>query len=113
MRITLTESQYKVLKEALISQLGEKVALVKKYLDANFTKADENVNGVDKPIVIQFDAHGNVISKMDDVDLFYHLQEQFQNLVGDKETRDKLLKQIITDWYSGAISNGGTLSKNL
>lgn len=112
MRITLTETQYKAIMEAMISQMSEKVALIKKYLDANFKKADEAVNGVDKPVVVQFDAHGNVVSTMDDVDLFYHLQEQFQNIVSDKDVRDKLLKQVITDWYAGLIS-GGTLSKNL
>jgi hypothetical protein len=44
--------------------------------------------------------------------LFYLLQDKFKGLYSDTNKRDKLLKQIIKDWYKDKISKHGMLSVN-
>ena len=47
---------------------------------------------------------------LSDVQLFYIIQDEFKNIISDKEARDNFLKQIIKDWYNKKISKNNTLT---
>lgn len=93
------------------------VLLVKDFLDKNFTKElypDSDERGVPKDTVVfgMKDSNGEIVNTMTAQELFYFLQEQFKHVEKDKETRDKLLKQIIRDWVDDKITREGGLSVN-
>ena len=105
------------LKELLRESYSDKVLMVKKFLDdnfvrANFTKPDDNGILAAQPIVVQLDVNRQPSKKtLDDVALFYLIQNKFQKILALDNERDKLLKQIIKDWYKCQISDNGSLTK--
>lgn len=109
------------------NDMSEKVFTVKKYLDQNFKPANYNqickkkgeikVNGSPDlrhpdEIVAMIDKEGNIVGAKTDVQLFYHLQDKFQHMFGDKKERDEFLKDVIKKWYRNKISKHGTLMNN-
>lgn len=89
------------------------VLIVKKFLDNHFIKAsiqDKEQNT--KPIITLVDNNKKHIKNFTPQQLFYLLQYRFKHLTSNKNKRDKLLKQIIIDWYNSKISKQGLLSTN-
>lgn len=94
-----------------------KVNIVKKFLDSTFVRAsmpiiDKTGLPVNKPIIGLKDNSGNVVKNLSPKQLFYLIQDKFKNIYSDKNKRDKLLRQIIIDWYNDKISKEGLLSVN-
>lgn len=118
-KIIITERAEKMLIEHLLNEnydIADKVSLVVKYLDSNFFKADKDVldknyNIESKALVIVKDSKGQPSKTLLTLEqLFQKLQYQYQNILLDKEERDKLLWQITNDWYYNKISKNSILS---
>jgi hypothetical protein len=63
-----------------------------------------------KQVVAWLDDYKQIVKTLTDVQLFYIIQDQFKNILSDKESRDKFLKQVIKDWYNHKISKNNSLS---
>ena len=120
-KIFVTEEQMKYIKgnvnEGKFPVDPNKVLVVKQFLDDNFQKGGIATIGEDGypktiSIVALKGTDGNPLKNMDDKQLFYMLQDKFQHIFDEAEKRDKLLKQIIKDWYKGKISKNGMLTFN-
>lgn len=95
---------------------GDKIVACKKWLDDNFVKSDMAKMGEDgfpttEKLVTMVDQYKNPLKSMTDVQLFYMMQERFKRMFGSKEERDRMLKQIIKDWYHNRISKYGCLTR--
>jgi len=117
--IIIKESQENKIKESAVNEiyggLGDKVKAVKDYLDNHFSRANATVMGKDgrpeiKQVVAWLDDYKQIIKTLTDVQLFYVIQDQFKNILSDKEERDKFIKQVIKDWYNHKISKNNSLS---
>jgi hypothetical protein len=120
-KIFITEEQLNFINDAInedkIIVEPNKVLIVKKYLDNNFQKGGISSIGEDGypttiSIVAMKGTDGQLIKNMDAKQLFYLLQDKFKGLYADTNKRDRLLKQIIKDWYKDKISKHGILSVN-
>jgi hypothetical protein len=105
----------KVMIEEMFGGWGEKVKAVKDYLDKNFSRANSTIFGKDgrpqtQEVVAWLDKYKQVVKTLTDVQLFYIIQDQFKNILPDKEERDKFIKQVIKDWYNHKISKNYSLS---
>lgn len=118
--IYITEKQEKVLIKTMIAEevggWSDKVGVVKKFLDDNFSRASSTIIGrnglpTNQEIVVWLDSNKKVIKTLTDVQLFYVLQSQFKKILPDRNERDKFLKQVIKDWYNKKISDVNTLSQ--
>jgi hypothetical protein len=94
-----------------------KVNVIKKFLDSNFVRASINVISndglpVNKPVIGLKDNSGKVVKNLTPQQLFYLIQDKFKNIYNNKDKRNKLLKQIVIDWYNNKISKEGLLSIN-
>lgn len=125
-KVYITEKQYNIIKENIISENvkmkisanPKQVLIVKDYLDKTFKKGgisqfDDNGYPMTLPLVGLIGTDGNIIKNMDDKQLFLMLQDKFQNLCTDEKIRDRILIQIIKDWYYDKITKNGLLSCNL
>lgn len=116
--IYITESQLEMLLNEAYVVEPNKVKVVKKYLDDNFIKGGMPTLGEDgmpktMAIVAVKGSDGNPLKNMSDSQLFYMIQSKFPKLHSDGKKRDKLIKQILKDWYYDKISPEGILSVNL
>lgn len=123
--IFITEEQFKEIKDNINEKKVKlhcpidpmKVNLIKKYLDKGFKRGCIAGIGDDgypssTSVVVMLGTDGEGIKNMTDVQLFYLLQDRFQNLYGDINKRDALLKQVIKDWFNKKITKDGLLSVN-
>lgn len=121
-RIIITESQKdelfrRLIREEEMYMIPNQIIMIKKYLDDNFIKATVNsVNDDGKPytkeMVILVDKNKKPLKYMSDKDAFYLIQDEFKNIIQDKKERDKLLKDILIQWYGNKKSlEQGILSK--
>ena len=108
-----------LLEEAMIEEMfggwGEKVKAVKDYLDKNFSRASATIFGKDgipqvHEIVAWLDKYKQIVKTLTDVQLFYIIQDQFKNILPDKQERDKFIIQVLKDWYNHKISKNYSLS---
>lgn len=121
-RVIISEKMEKFLIGSILEESAyypnyEKVLLVKDFLDKNFSVAsvpDVSSNGLPtySKVVNVLNGSNEVISTISTEDLFYMLQEQFKNIEKDPVNRDKLLKQVLSDWIDGNITREGGLSVN-
>ena len=119
-KIIINENkEYLIYEEAVIEEMfggwGEKVKAVKDYLDKNFSRASATIIGDDgKPqiqrVVAWLDDYKQVIKTLTDVQLFYIIQDQFKNILPNREERDKFIIQVLKDWYNHKISKNYSLS---
>ena len=118
-KITITEKQEKKIRETAINEIyggwGEKVKMVKDYLDKHFSRANSTIMGQNgrpenKQIVAWLDDYKQVVKTLTDVQLFYIVKDEFKNILSDKDERDKFLKQVIKDWYNHKITKNNSLS---
>ena len=101
-KIIINEHQETKLMETAINEMyggyDSKVGVVKDFLDKNFSRANATIMGKDgrpedKKVVAWLDNYKQVVKTLTDVQLFYVVQDQFKNILSDKEERDKFLKQ--------------------
>ena len=98
-----------------INHISDKVLNIKKYLDDNFAKADNSTIGdngkpMNQEIVVWLDKYKQPFKNMTDEQLFYVIQDNFKNIITNKEIRDKFIKQVIKDWYRNKITKDGCLT---
>ena len=119
MKIIISEKGEKILKECAINEvyggLGDKVKVVKDYLDKHFSRANTTIMGKDgtpetQQVVAWLDDYKQVVKTLTDVQLFYVIQDKFKNILPGSDERDKFLKQVIKDWYNHKISKNNSLS---
>jgi hypothetical protein len=118
-QIIISENKEHIIEEEIISELfggwGDKVKLVKDYLDKNFARAAATIFGSDgrpqvKQVVAWLDDYKQVVKTLTDVQLFYVIQDQFKKILPNKEERDKFIIQVLKDWYNNKISKNYSLS---
>lgn len=114
----LSEGKLDSLKKTIIAEsYGDKVLLVKKYLDDNYMRATLEKQGDDGSIktmgiFVQLnDKHLPTDSRLMADGVFDILQNKFVKILGDKGERDRFLIQVIKDWYDNRISKEGCLSR--
>lgn len=96
--------------------ISDKVSLVSKYLDSNYIKADrdmldKNYDSVPQMLVIMKDSKGQPSKHVFTLEqLFHKIQYKYQNIITDKEERDKFLWQLTNDWFYNKISKNSVLS---
>ena len=120
-KIILDERQEKNLFETILQEsiygLSDKVNIIKKYLDNNFIKADydsmdDNGDLKSNSFVIMKDTKQQPTQhRMTLEQLFEKLKYKYQNIITNKEERDKFLWQLVNDWYNNRISKNGNLTK--
>lgn len=97
--------------------MGEKVIMVKKFLDKGFRKQlqdDITADGypTKKCVVILKSADNQDLKTMSMRELLLMLDDKFNSMVKDEKDRRKFLKQIIRDWFDNKITKQGLLSVN-
>ena len=124
-RIFLTEEQVEQINEGLKVKVKanfpvdpQKVKYIAKYLDSSFKRGHMHGIGDDgfpksMPIVGMIGTDGNILRNMTDKQLFYLLQDRFKNLYDNKDIRDRLLIQILKDWFPRKITKDGLLTVNM
>lgn len=128
--IYITESQLKYILKAEKDAINEngvmkvkyavepnKVKVVKKFLDDNFTKAGLAHIGEDGypatlPFVVMNGTDGIPARKMYDKQLFELLLDKYGKLYAEMDRTKRFLQQIMKDWYYDKISKEGLLSVN-
>ena len=96
---------------------AEKVIAVKNYLDKNFKKTtvddiDENGYPRKTKCALMMSGSKQALKTVFPKELLMILDDKFQKIITDNVDRKKFLKQIITDWFCGSITNNGILSRN-
>lgn len=96
----------------------EKIKTVKNFLDKNFKRSSQVVRDsdgfglpIEKDCVTVVDMYNNTYETIDDTQLFLKLQSRFKKMWVDPIERDKMLLQIMKDWYSGHLSKYNSLSR--
>ena len=117
-KFILNEEKLNTLKKNVIQEsYGDKVLIVKKFLDDNYMRASFEEIGDDglvknMGIFIQLnDKHLPTDNRLMADSVFDVLQNKFIKILSDKTERDKFLIRIIKDWYDNKISKEGCLSK--
>jgi len=116
-KVLLTEQQIlSTLLTEVYGGMGDKVGIVKDYLDKHFSRAKvsemgENGRPQAKEVVIWLDDFNQPVKALTDVQLFYIVQDEFKNILSDKNERDEFLKDVIKSWYNKKISNNNTILK--
>ena len=95
----------------------DKVKVVRKFLDSNFTKNNlERIGASGMPekirIVTMSSSNGEPLKSLYEEDLLDLLIEKFKKMFLDKEERMLFLKQVMNDWFKNKIGVHGTLSVN-
>lgn len=126
-KIILREEQAKLLMSLFAKNTGkysyspEKVLIVKKYLDDNFShdpddfKETMGADGYIKRIPITFmksATTGKKLKPMFDTDLLELLCNKFANMFTIEDEKMKFLGQVMKDWYDNKIGLYGSLSVN-
>lgn len=126
-KIILREEQAISLMNILAKNTGtysyspEKVLIVKKYLDDNFSHDPEDfketigADGYMTRIPITFmksTISGKKIRPMYDEDLLELLCNRFSNMFTVEDEKTKFLGQVMRDWYNNKIGLYGSLSVN-
>ena len=112
------ENEYvaNILTEALYP-VGEKVLIIKKYLDANFSRSeidDIDANGYPTKVktVVMLSKNKQPLKTMSIDDLVILLADKFIKMISDENDRKKFLTQVANDWYDKKIDRNGILSVN-
>ena len=124
-RIFITEDQVNQINENLKMKVKanfpvdpQKVRHIANYLEKSFKRGHMHGIGDDgfptsMPIVGMIGTDGSILKNMNDKQLFYLLQDRFKNLYDDKDIRDRLLIQILKDWFPRKITKDGLLTVNM
>jgi hypothetical protein len=108
-RIIINERQEKKLLSKLVKEsINPQMELIKNianFLDSNFVRASESkLNDSGQPIkhgiVIRIDSNKKPLQYLEDVDLFFLLQQEYSKSIQDSKKRDELIKNVIKQWYN-------------
>ena len=120
-KIIINENAEKKIVELLLNEsmgYANKVKIIKNFLDANFFKADydefnsEECKNLSSPLVIPKNTKKGASEKSFTLEqLYYMLQYKYQNIISNKEERNKFIWNVINDWYYNKITNNNNLSK--
>ena len=117
--IILSENNIRTLFKTMIQESyalwPAKVELVKDYLDSHFARAkatiiDDNGRPSFQEVVAWLDDNKQVVKTLTDVQLFYVMQDEFKDIIPDKNERDNFLISVLKNWYSNKISKNNSLS---
>ena len=107
----LSENGFKTLNKTIIKEsYGDKVEIVKNYLDNNFMRATFEKDGENVGIFVKLNNKiptEKTYWKQDVLDI---LIQKFKKIITDKKERDRFLNQVLNDWYNKKISKYGSLS---
>lgn len=110
--IVITEEQEQKIFQKLINESisdGDVRMVVVKFLNNNFLKTSKSViddNGQlnYENMVIWVDKNKEPIKTMNLEELFWLLQDKFQNLKSDKKERDIFIWETLKAWYSNKLN---------
>lgn len=113
-KFIVSESGLNKINNMIISEsYGDKVLIVKDYLDKHFMKAAyQNNDG--KTVGIFYSLYNGMPTKKTNwkQDVLDNLDKEYETLITDKNERDRFLDQVLTDWYynhpglkNGTLSN--------
>lgn len=132
-KLIITKKQTKYLVDKLLSEeinlptpseaskpyfiSPEKVLIVKRFLDQNFTKGNYEIVGSNgfpqkQKIVGMKSSDGQVLKNMYLDQLKDLLIDKFQNMFVDEEERSIFMDKVLNDWFNDKIGVFGTLSVN-
>lgn len=129
-KIIISEDKQDLLMSLILNESltdldqSDNVLKIKKYLDANFTKATNDVgtfndNGdrTTQSYAALLDSNKNVLRLMTDRQIFDLLQEKFKTIMPnsteeEKKKRDEFLKKVLVAWYNNKITKEGSLLSN-
>lgn len=105
-----------IVGEMLRESYGDKVDLVKRFLDKNFVRASMEETGSDGlkkniGVFVMRSTNGlpsdTTLYKSDVMDILLH---NFPNIIGDSVSNKEFLNQVIKDWYDNKITPSGSLT---
>ena len=116
-KIKINKLQEQCLIQSLMNETvtNEKVKIVYDYLNSHYLKCDMDSTNefgehVQKPLVVAKDSRQQPTEDVITIqDLFERLQYKFQNILTDRNERDKLLKDVINNWFNNKLSKYGSL----
>lgn len=129
-KIIISEDKQDLLMSLILNESltdldqSDNVLKIKKYLDANFTKATNDVGTFDnngdrttQSYAALLDSNKNVLRLMTDRQIFDLLQEKFKTIMPnsteeEKKKRDEFLKKVLVAWYNNKITKEGSLLLN-
>lgn len=129
-KIIISEDKQDLLMSLILNESltdldqSDNVLKIKKYLDANFTKATNDVGTFDnngdrttQSYAALLDSNKNVLRLMTDRQIFDLLQEKFKTIMPnstkeEKKKRDEFLKKVLVAWYNNKITKEGSLLSN-
>jgi len=115
MKILIKESQLKLVEQEMVNEAYcDKTLIVKKFLDGNYMRGDfvKDDNGGKKTIGVFVKLTDKGLPTKDSAmfdDVFYRVQDQFKNIISDKNERDEFLKKAIKAWYDNKINQRGNI----
>ena len=110
-KFILSESGLNAIKQSILREsYGDKVELVRKYLDDNFMRATFEKDGENVGIFVKLSNHLPTDKSMWKQDVLDILDREFNNIITDKKGRDGFHNQVLSDWYDKKISKYGSLS---
>ena len=118
MRIIINE----IHEKKLIKMINEeslyldKVLKIKGFLDKNLSRADfqqfdSNTGKPSKKQVAAWMNGNEVVRTYTDRQLFDMLQEEFKDILPDKNERDSLIKKVLVAWYNNKIDKNGVIEE--
>lgn len=119
-KIIINENTEKKIFELLINEsfgYSNKVRIIKDYLDKHYIKADieklDDKGDMSKqPIVIMLDSKMQPTENSLNLEqLYYKVQYKYQNILPNKEERNKFIWNVINDWFYNKITKNNNLSK--
>ena len=109
--IILSENGFNKINDTIIKEsYGDKVELIRKYLDNNFMRATFEKDGENVGIFVKLSNHLPTEKSYWKQDVLDILDKEFNNTITDKKERDGFLSQLLDDWYNNKISKYGSLS---
>lgn len=118
--IIINENIEKKLFELLINEdygYSSKVKIIKDYLNTHYIKADiekldDKGDMKKQPIVIMLDTKMQPTENSLTLEqLYYKVQYKYQNIIPNKEERNKFIWNVINDWFYNKITKNNNLSK--
>lgn len=126
-KIIISEDKQDLLMSLILNESltdldqSDNVLKIKKYLDANFTKATNDVGTFNdkgdrttQSYAALLDSNKNVLRLMTDRQIFDLLQEKFKTIMPnstekEKKKRDEFLKKVLVAWYNNKITKEGSI----
>lgn len=116
-RVILSDNGLKIFEQLIREEAyGDRVGIVKKYLDDNFMRASYEKIGDDGKyksigVFCQLDDNKQPTQKnLFFTDVFDIIQNEFKGISDTEQERDGFLKQVMKDWFDKKITKNNSLS---